>query len=250
MPKRIEIENEVIAAAYNELRSPSKVAAALGISKTTVERRLQEHGAVRCGQRGLSRKLPQSVANEYLAGASMNELAKKYGACLPTVAEALKRAGVESRPRGNVLKVLSAETIAEIVRLYTEENLSQAKIAKQLGTSQIIVSRHLRAQGVTSGRNHVGRITMAGGYIGVLVEKNDPMRGMAGSTGYAMEHRLVMARHFGRALKRHETVHHINGDKTDNRIENLQLRSGQHGKGVVHRCRNCGSTNIESVRIN
>ena len=36
-------------------------------------------------------------------------------------------------------------------------------------------------------------------------------------------HRMVMEEHIGRPLEKYEHVHHINGDRTDNRLENLQL---------------------------
>lgn len=250
--RRIDIENSVLAQSYAETRSVKAVAARHGMSPSTVDKRLRRHGVVLNGPRGMPRKLPPTILNEYQAGMSLNAIARKYSACSATVYEALSKAGFNARARGAQRKAVSDELRQQVIASYEALGV-QEKVAAALGIGQTRISRILRAAGVGRPKRcsrFIGRVNNSSGYIMVWVDDDDPMRAMAQREGYVMEHRLVMARHLGRPLGRHETVHHINGDRADNRLENLQLRSGHHGAGVVHRCRDCGSTNVESGRLN
>ncbi len=53
--------------------------------------------------------------------------------------------------------------------------------------------------------------------------------------GYVPEHRLIMEASIGRFLTGTEVVHHINGNRGDNRIENLELHASQASHMQQHR---------------
>ena len=63
---------------------------------------------------------------------------------------------------------------------------------------------------------------MSNGYILVWIFPNNPFYSMKkGKSERILEHRLVMANSLGRCLSPDELVHHLNGIRNDNRIENL-----------------------------
>lgn len=68
-------------------------------------------------------------------------------------------------------------------------------------------------------RNESKKTRHAAGYLWVWVGYDCP----GNVRGRMLEHRIVMQRHIGRNLRRDETIHHLNGDKSDNRVENLQI---------------------------
>jgi hypothetical protein len=78
---------------------------------------------------------------------------------------------------------------------------------------------------------NVEKIIKKGDYNYCIV-KNHPN---ANKHYYVLHHRVVVENNIGRILTNDEIVHHINGDKHDNRMENLQLmkaieHNSIHGK--------------------
>ena len=121
-----------------------------------------------------------------------------------------------------------------LIELYEVQNLSIIKIAKSLNITQSALRKYFKKFNIpfkdtayaksisTKGernKNWHGGKSKASGYVMLL----DPKHPSANARGYVYEHRIVMEQHIGRYLNHDEVVHHINGNKSDNRIENLLL---------------------------
>lgn len=82
-----------------------------------------------------------------------------------------------------------------------------------------------------------GRSIASNGYVLIRVGTEHHL---ADKRGYAYEHRLVAEEKLGRRLQNHEIVHHINGNKADNRPGNLEVVNGNGEHSYLHRGRNSG----------
>lgn len=69
----------------------------------------------------------------------------------------------------------------------------------------------------------IEKIISKGDYNYALV----PEHPNATKNGYVLEHRIIVENHIGRLLKNNEIIHHINENKKDNRIENLEITTPQ-----------------------
>lgn len=144
-------------------------------------------------------ELRQMYWEEHL---SEKDISRRTGVSVSNVHHLMRVYGIERRTLSESVKYARMAKKSS----YVGRKQSQEEIAKRVATRK----RNHTAIGVTTGQKGYLRYT-TGKYEGRLV------------------HVVIMENHIGRKLLPGECVHHINGNKQDNRIENLRLmKMGEH----------------------
>lgn len=251
-----------VVRLFHQGMGVNRIARKMGTKNDTISATLREAGvATRFGgqQRRFKGDQVKVLIEEYQAGVTVSELVRRHGGTRAGIRDTLRREGVEILLYNHKQKFWTEERVAWLRDQY-ESGRSQTNIAEEIGYTQTQISRVLRQFGIirpthqARGSDHGawkgGRTVDGNGYARVLVPDDEkPLNGIPMAGNYMLEHRYVMAKALGRPLLSTESVHHVNGNKVDNRLENLQLRQGQHGAGIRVQCLDCGSHNVEAVPL-
>lgn len=182
-----------------------------GVSGSSVRRWVLAAGhSIRASHNHRSSNEKAAAVAEYLAGDSSRVVAQKYGVQAETVLCWVRAAGHSPRSAANALRVPYP---------YGELKLESSGYAIRYLHPDYWLAPHAR------------------------------QRRTGSQAPTMLEHRRVMAESLQRPLTAEETVHHLNGDKTDNRIENLELHDGNHGAGQRWVCANCGCSDRKAVPL-
>lgn len=241
---------------YARRESITSIAKRIGCDPPQVSAALRAAGVAirKCGGKAdlFSDEQAREIAERHGDGESLSALAAEYRISRKMLGNLVVRGGGQVR---GPLASWSQEKDEEIRdRFLAGECVGD--LAAAFGCHQSSISKSLNRSGVNRPKSGPGHHSWQGGrtvigdeYISVLVTEDDLPYCTPHVSGRVLEHRLVMGRAIGRPLTERETVHHINGDHGDNRLENLQLRFGKHGKGVALECGLCGSHNVVAVPL-
>jgi len=171
---------------------------------------------IRTGVLGPASKRGEKVAR--CKAPACDNSAEARGYCHGHYLRLLRTGNTDGKPLRGVGRLCS---VAGCDRPHKAKGYCAAHYKRFLATGSPQVDRPIR--------HADGKGSMRHGYLNVSVPRQ--LRYLVGGAAKVGEHRLVMARHLGRPIQRDEVVHHRNGNRSDNRIENLELWSTAHPKG-------------------
>lgn len=203
-------------------------------------------------------QLLQSFIKDYNNGLLLKDLEKKYNVTTGCVWATVKRHNLVPRGLGYGRRIQFTDKLKNDLIIRFKETRFIALTAKEFSLSEGVLQKYLREwlgdeiyeSILEQGRFNIsGKLTTPRGYVKVLLRPDSKFLCMADKNRYVSEHRYVMAQYLGRPLTDNEQVHHIDGDKTNNKLNNLQLRIGSHGSGVCYECAECGSRKLKPIEI-
>lgn len=212
------LDDDELARLYESGMDTTQLAARFRVSRSTIANRLKRRGvklrgrhygryAAKACERCGSTYTPSGPAARFCSDACRLGTAR----CESCGSEFVKRATQGSKsPRDN--RFCSYECRWKAAR-------SRDGYGRYLDSNGYVILDKRYSQ------REASRSVNANGYVRLNLRKD----------GRVLEHRHVMEQHLGRPLASDENVHHINGDKTDNRLENLELwvRSQPSGQRVT-----------------
>lgn len=248
-------EAEEVARRFEAGELRQRIAEDIDRDCSVVTKILKKQGIELPSGRGgsLSSAEEAELTRRYLDGEVLKSIAQAFSMSSQTVVKIAMRNGAPSRRNSTGHRGLGEEEKAKLTTAW-RGGASMSELSREQNLSLPVIRRCLLDQGVSADElatrrggkrsEHRSRSMTEDGYWRVHLPLGDPLYQMADSLGYVYEHRLVMALHLGRLLLPAETVHHKDGDRANNLPENLEVRTGAHGKGQAMICADCGSRNI------